>query len=102
MKVSKDRITYTCGKCGWQAGIQAAWADVKPKWCLNRKCRVSFRLNPDLLQVLHPPKPIKQAKAASAPIVPKPAKESKPAQSEQPKQHNKNKRRNSKKNEHKE
>ena len=62
MKISNDRIIYICGKCGWKGAIQAAWADIKPKWCLNRKCRVSFRLNPNLLQIRHHPKPIKEPK----------------------------------------
>jgi len=67
MRITNDRIIYTCGKCGWRTAIQAAWADQKPKWCMNRKCRVSFRLKPELLQVTPPTQsqPVKKVEVKS-------------------------------------
>lgn len=42
-----QRIIYTCKKCGWHGSIEAAWADIKPKKCLNRKCQTSFIKYPE-------------------------------------------------------
>lgn len=51
------RIIYTCKNCGWKTSILSAWADLKPKRCMNRDkfnkltCNTSFLLNPELLLV---------------------------------------------------
>ena len=47
-----DRIEYLCKKCGWRKSILAAWADLRPKKCMNKKCNCSFILNPDYLGVV--------------------------------------------------
>lgn len=48
------RVVYKCKKCGWTASILAAWSDLKPKRCGNRKCRWFFLKFPQDLLVEKP------------------------------------------------
>lgn len=59
-----NRIVYTCKKCGNVLGsILVEWEDVKPKFCLNRKCKANFLLNPELLDIKRPePQVLEQPK----------------------------------------
>lgn len=54
--MSGDRIKYTCKKCSWTTSIIIAWADLKPRRCMNKKCRVSFIKDPSQLEIEMPPK----------------------------------------------
>lgn len=69
-----ERIIYTCKKCGWKTSILEAWADMKPKLCKGRKCRTSFRADPDMLDISHPKdrKPAPEPKPAPKPAPSKP------------------------------
>lgn len=58
-----DKITYTCGKCGWNKSLTAMWQDIKPKKCPRPKCKTSFIREPQMLQVSY------SKVEASAPIV---------------------------------
>lgn len=50
----QERIKYTCKNCNWKDSVIAAWADIKPKRCMNRKCNTSFLKNPEQLLVEYP------------------------------------------------
>lgn len=55
------RLEYVCKACGWRKSILAAWADLKPKKCMNKKCGVSFIKNPDQLMSHYPDETAKEA-----------------------------------------
>lgn len=49
-----EKITYKCKNCGWSARIVAAWGDLKPKRCPNKKCTISFLKHKDKLEITMP------------------------------------------------
>jgi len=46
-----EKVTYTCGKCGWSKSLTAMWQDIKPKKCPRSKCKTSFVKDPQILQI---------------------------------------------------
>lgn len=48
------KIKYTCKNCGWETSILQEWGDLKPQRCMNKRCNVSFRAKPDMLDVQVP------------------------------------------------
>ena len=50
------QIKYTCLKCNWQDSIVELWGDLKPRRCPNKRCKTSFRKNPELLKTEFPKK----------------------------------------------
>lgn len=51
------RLTYKCGKCSWEKTLPVEWGDLRPKYCGNKNCLISFHKNPEALQILIPKKP---------------------------------------------
>lgn len=47
-----NKITYKCKNCNWSVSISLAWQDLKPKLC--KKCRTSFILNKENLEIIKP------------------------------------------------
>lgn len=70
-----DKVTYKCKACKkWEKTIPAAWADQKPRFCMNQKCelsvkkgkgRKSFRRSPEMLEIILPKKSIAPAASKS-------------------------------------
>lgn len=48
------RIIYKCKNCGSEKSLTQDWEDLKPKFCTNKKCKTSFRLNPEALEIIKP------------------------------------------------
>lgn len=58
------KVKYKCAKCGWEAAISAAWADLRPKRCQGKihsakACGTSFLREPEALLVEVPAPPAK-------------------------------------------
>jgi hypothetical protein len=60
------QIKYTCIKCNWQGSITELWGDLKPRRCPNKRCKTSFRKNPELLKVELPKKELIPADVTAA------------------------------------
>lgn len=52
-----EKVKYSCSKCGWQTSIIVAWADLRPKRCLGKRCKTSFLREPSALLVELPQAP---------------------------------------------
>lgn len=55
-------IKYTCKNCGWETSIREEWGDLKPQRCMNKRCNVSFRAKPDMLDIQVPEVPKEESK----------------------------------------
>jgi len=54
----QEKWVVLCRKCGWRKEVPLMWADLKPKYCGNKKCKCSFLKDPDSLLTFdkkHPP-----------------------------------------------
>lgn len=60
------KIKYTCLKCNWQGSIVELWGDLKPRRCPNKRCKVSFRKQPELLKTELPKKEVIPVDVAEA------------------------------------
>lgn len=59
-----EKIIYKCKKCNWKASIPAIWEDLKPSNCGNKKCKTSFKKDPETLVA-----EIEKAKIVEKPVV---------------------------------
>ena len=50
----RELVKYTCNDCGWKTEVLVQWADLKPRQCMNLKCRASFLKNPNKLKIENP------------------------------------------------
>jgi invasion protein IalB len=44
-----EKWVLLCKKCGWRKEVPMLWADLKPRYCNNKKCRCSFATEPEML-----------------------------------------------------
>jgi hypothetical protein len=44
-----DKWVLLCRKCGWKKEVPLLWADLRPKYCGNAKCKCSFLKEPEML-----------------------------------------------------